>query len=178
LLLVLLGINRSPRVTYSPPAEFIPMKTEAPGFQPYRPRPLNFLGVESVAGYRLKVYSIRVGDVPFDRDRFDEGVRRAKETLPQPPMALGRPGVGFVLLHQGGTGDYVVLCRWDRENELPTSVHINDSTGWRLAAGGESFCVWDLRVLWWEREAYVGTVLAGRPDGVEAYLAMTVEGYA
>jgi hypothetical protein len=35
-----------------------------------------------------------------------------------------------------------------------------------------------LRVIWSEREAYVGTVLAGRPDGVEAYLAATVQGDA
>jgi hypothetical protein len=50
--------------------------------------------------------------------------------------------------------------------------------GWRPAAGGESFCVWDLRVIWWEREAYVTTVLAGRPGGVEAYVATVAEGYA
>jgi hypothetical protein len=42
--------------------------------------------------------------------------------------------------------------------------------------GGESFCVWDLRVIWWE--AYVTAVLAGRPGGVEAYLTTVAEGYA
>lgn len=154
------------------------MKTDSPSYKPYRPRPLNFLGVEAIAGYRMKVYAIRVGDVPFDRKRFDEGMKLSQKSLPQPAIDVGRPGVGFVLMHQGGTGDYVVLCRWDRENELPTSVFINAGDGWRPASGGESFCVWDLRVLWWERETYISTLLAGRNDGIEAYLTMTIEGYA
>ncbi|NNC63222.1 MAG: hypothetical protein HKN84_00430 [Gammaproteobacteria bacterium] len=43
--------------------------------------------------------------------------------------------------------------------------------GFRPAMRGESFGVWDLRVIWSEREAYVATVLAGREGGIEAYLA-------
>lgn len=98
--------------------------------------------------------------------------------MPRPAVGDGRPGVGFAILHQGRTGDYLILGWWDRENELPTRVFIRDADGWRPANGGESFCVWDLRVLWWEREAYVGTVLAGRDDGVEAYMKMAVRGWA
>ena len=147
-------------------------------FARYRPRPLTFLGLEPLAGYRLKVYAIRYGDGPFDRDRFIGGWALASAALPRPAAAAERPGVGFVVLHQGRTGDYLILAWWDRENELPLRVFVADAGGWRPAVGGESVCVWDLRVLWWEREAYVGTVLAGRLDGVESYLATIVEGYA
>ena len=31
-------------------------------FTRYQPRPLTFLGVESIAGHQLKVYAIRYGD--------------------------------------------------------------------------------------------------------------------
>jgi hypothetical protein len=93
-------------------------------------------------------------------------------------VAAGRPGVGFAILHQGATIDYFGLYWWDGQIELPARVYVRGPKGWRLAAGGESFCVWDLRVIWWEREAYVTTVLAGRPDGVEAYLATVAQGYA
>lgn len=74
--------------------------------------------------------------------------------------------------------DYLILCRWDRQNELPTHVFVADDTGWRPAADQESFCVWDLRVIWWEREAYVATVLAEQADGVDQYLTWVVRGYA
>jgi hypothetical protein len=94
-----------------------------------------------------------------------------------PAVAPGRPGLGFAILHRGRTGDYLILCWWDHENELPTRVWVRDESGWRPARS-ESTCVWDLRVLWWEREAYVATVLAGRDDGAAAYLGMVVEGFA
>lgn len=147
-------------------------------YTPYAPRPLEFLGLESVAGYRLKVYAIRYGEAGLDRERFDACWPMASAVLPQPDRAAGRPGAGFVILHQGATGDYVVLCWWDRENELPTRVFVRDAGGWRPAEDGESFCVWDLRVMWREREAYVASVLTGRDDGLEIYLTAFLEGTA
>jgi hypothetical protein len=147
-------------------------------FTRYQPRPLSFLGVESVAGHRLKVYAIRHGDQPLDRGRFEGGWWLATPALPQSDVAAGRLGAGFAILHQGATGDYFVLCWWDLQNELPMRVYVRGPEGWRPAAGVESICVWDLRVIWWEREAYVATVLAGRPDGVDAYMASVAEGYA
>jgi len=147
-------------------------------YTPYLPRPLTFLGVESVAGYRLKVYSICYGDRPFERDGFRDGWDLSAAALPQPATTADRPGVGFAILHQGRTGDYAILGWWDRENELPLRVFVRDSSSWRPAEGGESVCVWDLHVIWAEREAYVGTVLSGRAGGVEAYLATVADGPA
>jgi hypothetical protein len=147
-------------------------------FARYEPRPLSFLGVESVAGYRLKTYSIRYVDRPFNAEHFRGAWKTAATLLPQPAVAQGRPGVGFAIQHQGKTADYFILGWWDQENELPIRVFVADAGRWRPARDGESYCVWDLRAIWWEREAYVGTVLAGRADGVEAYLTSTVEGLA
>jgi hypothetical protein len=94
------------------------------------------------------------------------------------PAGPSMTGLAFTILHQGASSDFFILCWWDGQIELPTRVHVRGPQGWRPAVGGESFCVWDLRVIWWEREAYVNTVLAGRPDAVGAYLAMVAEGYA
>ena len=147
-------------------------------FTPYQSRPVAFLGVESLAGYRLKVYAIQHGNRAFARERFAAGWALAAGALPQPVVNAGRPGAGFVILHAGRTGDYVILCWWDRENELPTRVFLSDAGEWRPATGGESFCVWDLRVIWHEREAYVGTVLSGDAGGLETYLTRGFEGDA
>jgi hypothetical protein len=144
---------------------------------PYQPRPLAALGVVELCGFRLKACSIVYGDEPFDRARFEGGLCLAERELPAPAVATGRPGVGFVILHQGRTGPYLILAWWDNENELPVRVFLEDAVGWRPAAAGESFCVWDLRVLWHEREAYVRTMLSGTPDEA-AYLADIVEGHA
>jgi hypothetical protein len=147
-------------------------------FTRYQPRLLDFLGEESVAGHRLKVYAIRQGDQPFDRGRFAGAWELATPALLPPDVAAGRPGVGFAILHQGATIDYFGLYWWDGQIGLPARVCVRGPEGWRPASGGESFCVYDLRVIWWEREAYVTTVLAGRPGGVDAYMATVAVGYA
>ncbi len=94
----------------------------------------------------------------------------AMAELPQPAQIVGRPGLGFLICHQGRTGDYTILCWWDRENELPIRVFVRDDQGWRPARGSESVCVWDLEVIWHERCAYVESMLqAGVEAPVEAY---------
>lgn len=132
-------------------------------FRPYAPRPVQFTGVVEHAGYRLKQYTI-VYAGPFRTDDFAEGLRLALAELPAPAVTAERPGVAFAIAHQGNGADYVVLGWWDRENELPLRVFVREKTpagAWRPASGAESVCVWDLEVIWFEREAYVRTVLAG-----------------
>ena len=82
-----------------------------------------------------------------------------------------RPGVGFAISHQGNGADYAVLGWWDNENELPLRVVVRPQTpdgSWRPARDGESVCVWDLEVIWFERQSYVQTLLNG--GTVEDYL--------
>lgn len=136
---------------------------------PYAPRPVRFLGLHLERGFRLKTYSIVHPSAPWVRERFQSGFALALQELPQPALRPDRPGLGFVILHQGRTGDYVVLCWWDRENELPIRVFVRDPEGWRAARGSESVCVWDLEVIGHERDAYVAALLGG-DAAPEAYL--------
>ena len=141
-------------------------------FRPYAPRPVQFAGLAEPSGYRLKQYAI-VYSEPFRDANFAEGSRLVFAELPTPAVTAERPGVGFVIAHQGNGADYVVLGWWDRENELPLKVLVRPQSPngqWRPARGGESVCVWDLEVIWFERQAYVQTVI-GNGDA-EGYLAM------
>ena len=143
-------------------------------YEPYRERAIAFRGVREAGGHRIKVYSIVHGGGAFEPDRFEAGLRQAFEALPRPARAGGRPGIGFAIAHQGRGANYVVLAWWDRENELPTKVFVAEQGEWHAAADNESFCVWDLEVFGHEREAYIGTVLAGEvAEGAERYLALT-----
>jgi len=139
-------------------------------FTVYEPRPVKFLGLEELEEYQLKLYSITFGNVPFERERFRAGISLATKVLPEPAVSEVRPGAGFMILHQGRTGDYLILCWWDRENELPTRVYFGEAGVWRAAQASESFCVWDLQVIWWEREAYVRTMLSAGENRLHAYL--------
>lgn len=155
----------------------------------YEPRPTRFLGVrEYQGGWCLKTYSIVRPGATLDAPAYEEALTLASRALPQPAQSSRRPGVGFVIAHQGGGGEgerergvgvnegvlYLVLGWWDNENELPLRVWVREDAErrWRAALEHESVCVWDLRVLWHERNAYVRHVLGpdAEPD-VGAYLA-------
>jgi hypothetical protein len=148
--------------------------------RPFAPRPIVAHEPLAHRGWRVKRYAITLGDAPLDWDAFDGGVAMALATLPLPAESPGRPGVGFVIAHRGRGADYVVLGWWSAENELPVHVVLREQApgaSWRAARQGESFCVWDLQVVAFERDAWVATVLAADamhqplPARVDAYLA-------
>ena len=141
------------------------------GFTPFADRAVEFLGVREAGNTRLKTYAVVYANRALDTPRFEQGLALAAGELPEPDPSMGRPGVGFVILHQGKTGDYVVLCWWDRENELPTRVFVWDQDYWRPALPNESFCVWDLDIIGSERNAYLETVLCHEGASLDAYLS-------
>lgn len=147
--------------------------------EPYRPRPIAFDGVREIGGWRIKMYAITHGPEPLDRPCYEQGLELARDALPQPPVQADRPGVGFIIAHQGRGWHYLVLNWWANENEYFNRVFVKPRSGdvpWRAASSGESACVWDLEVIWFERQAYVETILSqpDRPD-IEAYLAKHLE---
>lgn len=142
--------------------------------EPFRLRPIQFQEVYGVDGWRLKLYAIRYGDAPLDTATYAEVFPQAWSALPRPAVTPQRPGLGFVIQHQGRGMHYLVLCWWDNENELCQRVFVRRfGTGekWRAARAGESACVWDLQVIWFERQAYVDTMLSSGVADAEAYLA-------
>lgn len=145
--------------------------------EPFSPRPIRPLGVRKHNDWRLKTYSIIYGPAPLDLPLYERGLTLAFAALPSPAITVARPGLGFVIFHQGRGVHYLVLNWWDNENEFFNRVFVHplgDSHEWRPASGAESACVWDLEVIWHERNAYVRHILSRVGDGgsgAEAYVA-------
>lgn len=146
------------------------------GFTPYAERGIQFLGCRELYGCTLKIYSVLYGDGAFDLTRFESGLELASTEIVPGDASVGRPDLGFSILHQGLSGDYVVLSWWDRENELPTRIYVREGGEWRPAQAGESFCIWDIQIIGFERDAYVKTILcptgASRKDYLDAHLTV------
>jgi len=140
--------------------------------QPYSPRAIRFRGVRTHGSWKLKLYSVLYGAGPLDWAGFEPGLQAAASALPQPDDDRRRAGLGLLIAHQGRTADYVVLGWWDRENELPLRVWVRHvrSEAWRPAMDDESICVWDLELLWAERQAWVTTMMATSEMNEVAYL--------
>lgn len=172
-----------PAPPYRPVAADRAALTRDMPMQAFAPRPLRFRGVLEHDGWRLKRYAISAG-APADVlapewPGWAGGRSLALAALPSPARTEARPGVGLLIEHRGAGADYLVLGWWDRENELPVRVVVRDQVAgaaWRAAGPTESFCVWDLEVMGFERDAYVATVLApdADADALEAYLGRTI----
>jgi hypothetical protein len=143
--------------------------------EPYAPRHIEFRGQRRFRGWRLKVYSIALTSAPVDLAEFETAFQAAELSLPDPDAESGRPGLGILIAHQGKTGDYTVLGWWNHENELPLQIWVrrSRSEGWRPAEAGESVCVWDLQVIWHERQAWISAMLAPAGPDADAYLQAT-----
>ena len=143
--------------------------------EPYEARPIRFLEEWRESGWRLKVYGIAYRR-PAPRPELVAAAKRvAAAQLPRPPHAGGRYGVGFLGVHDGRGANFVFVDWWADENEL--HHHVYASVPDRpadlryLTPTGVIVCVWDLRVLCYERQAWMDKVLtnADGPD-LEAYM--------
>lgn len=144
----------------------------------YERRAISFRGVWREAGWRLKVYGIAYRR-PAPAPELVEAARAvARRALP----AAGAPnhGVGFVGVHHGRAASYVFVDWWANELELFHHLHrapVEDPADLALVGpGGPSACVWDLRVVAFERQAWLEHVLANPagPD-LDGYLEARLE---
>jgi len=141
---------------------------------PFSQRACTFDGLHDHNSWRIKLYSVLYGEEPASGDTFTDGEELALAALPCPAISSGRPGLAVLIRHQGRGMNYVVLFWWDRENELPIHVFVDKGKGWRTAEGSESVCVWDLEIIWAERNAYVDHMLSNsHAPNFEAYLQTT-----
>jgi hypothetical protein len=144
--------------------------------EPYRARPVRFLDLAELDGWRIKVYGIAYeGERP--RAAFVEAALDiARRSLPAPASTDDRYGVGFLGVHQGRGSNFVFLDWWAHENELHHHVWFSsqrEPTDLREEQPQDPIaCAWDIGVLAHERTAWVSHVLAN-PSGpdLDAYLS-------
>jgi hypothetical protein len=140
----------------------------------YADRSIQPSGLLAQGGWRLKRYDISLARGGAADDVFADAWIEACGLLPSPAITHDRPGIGFVIRHSGFGADYLVLCWWDNQNELLQRVLVRryGEPRWSDGTGRFSICVWDLQVIWYERNAFVKHVLSQKtgPD-LQAYVA-------
>lgn len=144
----------------------------------YKLRPVRFLQTAEVNGWQVKIYSISI-----KAERIQLPVAEiAKTQLPHWLAKANRhfPNkhqVATLILHEGKEGFFAIISRWVDENMLQLYVYLADNntpTSFKLFSdNGIVTCVWELAVLWFERNAWVDCVLKnpGDPDAIKKYLA-------
>ena len=146
---------------------------------PYAPRPIRFLDLWRVEGWRIKVYGIAHAR-PLPRPELVAAARGiATRQLHSLPIDIRHYHVGFLGVHDGRTANFVFLDFWADENELHHHVFVSPTAQpdkfTYVTPTGLSACVWDLRLQAFERDAWVTHVLQrGEAPDFDGYLAATL----
>jgi len=146
----------------------------------YTPRPIRFLELWEPGDWRVKAYGIAYRGALPGVGLIDAAKAVARTRLPDPAVTSSRYGVGFMGVHEGRGTNFVFVDWWANENELHHHVYLSKAEAAtelaEITATGLIACAWDLRVIGFERDAWVETVLANPagPD-LEAYLARRLD---
>jgi hypothetical protein len=141
--------------------------------EPYQPRTIQFVNLYNQQGWTLKIYSILHPDKTLNVHLIETAKQTALEFLPD-STEPGHYSVGFISVHQGKSYDFVTVGYWTYSTELQHQSYMKASSASATltALSTElSSDVWDIRLLAFERDAWVNEVLKASAPSAEAYLS-------
>lgn len=144
--------------------------------QKYKTRAVRFLEVYPLGDWRIKVYTITIKDAFVDLKTIKLVKSKLPEWLQQKEnYGLETYGIATLIIHKGKEGCFAIINWWIDENMLQNHVYLaSNETPDDFAVysdKGIMTCVWEMAVLWYERNLWVKYVLKKhkQPD-VESYL--------
>lgn len=135
-------------------------------------REIAFMGVHEHSRLQVKMYVISHDNQMPSCEDTHQAISTwllRKKRVP----SLDGASLAFAINHRGQGMDYFVFCYWSNANECFLDLQVreqHDGARWRQAED-ESFCVWDLEVIWHERNAFVEHILAPATPEPGRYLS-------
>lgn len=140
----------------------------------YTSRPIRFLEVYDHHPWKIKVYSISARQeivsqehLALAKANLDLWLEKAKESN------LPTYNIATLLVHEGREGVFAILNWWIDENMLQTYAYLKTpgQQAFHRFSDGIVLCVWEMEVIWHERNAWIKHVLQkGEQPDFEAYL--------
>ena len=141
-------------------------------------RHVSCLELLEVDGWRVKLYAMTLGDEPLPDALLEESRELIARSLPTPAVNRVRSGAGYAIVHAGEHGDYLLLDWWHHQDLLAHHL-FGAPKGQRLRYGWPQnvcCCVFEMAVMWFERNAWYRHMLAGDGPNLDGYLAERLEG--
>lgn len=114
----------------------------------------------------VKIYTISTGN-----RAVDQSVYLARLTQMKKQRAIVWSSTpAFAIFHDGASAPYLILAWWGNGNELFTAVSVREHDGWVEDPAKYSFCIWDLDLIWHERNSFVELMYCETPN-LQAYRA-------
>ena len=148
----------------------------------YKPRPVRFLEVYRHSDWLVKIYSISIRNEFVNESTIEYAKQQLSKWLHNSNChTLDNYKLATLILHEGKEGCFAIINWWVDENMLQHFVYLaknEEPTSFELYSdNGIIVCVWEMAVLWFERNAWVENILmqASDPD-VNAYLNTQLNG--
>ena len=147
---------------------------------PYIARPIEFVDQVDRDGWRLKVYAISAASLPLPSEIVSAGIDKVLPHLPQPAVTDHRYGVGFLIIHSGSIRNWFLLDWWEQEDIIHHKLFSSrlDNPGSISPEPDKSLiaCVHELRVVTFESEAWIKTVLCNDDQqSLDNYLKLRLD---
>lgn len=145
----------------------------------FRPRPVRFLELFAYGPWRIKLYGLTAEHTRLLPELVDTAKDLIRKSLPRSPESQQAYGVGFAGVHCGTDSNFIFVDWWANDNELHHHVFtssLENPLDIHPAPAGLTACVFDLQVMWFERNAWVEKVLANpRGPDLDAYLKKVLD---
>ena len=140
--------------------EIIPIKIS----EPYKERPVNFLGITGDSGWRFKLYTITYeNNTPPDEKTIATAKEFAKDCIEKYHYIADSYGLGYIIIHKGMDANFIVVNWWVGENMVCTHTFLaplsNPNLYQEITHTGMNVCVWDTLVHFHERNAWVNHIM-------------------
>lgn len=112
----------------------------------------------------IKIYTISATGQTVDQSQYLPRLSVVKQAKNLPWATTP----AFVIFHDGASARYLVLGWWGNDNELFTSVLVQTPSGWVEDPSLYSFCLYDIEVIWHERNSFIRFCYCQNPS-IESY---------
>lgn len=131
--------------------------------KPYKSRPIRFMELYVINEWIIKIYSISSKNELVPNDDLKHAKAKLLKWLSKhKEVPFDSYKCATLLLHEFEGGVYAVINWWIDENMLQHFVYLkahNDHEFKLYSDNGIVTCVWELAVLWHERNAWVSHIL-------------------
>ena len=133
-----------------------------------------------VEGWQIKVYSISVKQLIVSDIFIETAKEKVREWLRNSDNnSLEKYNIATLILHEGKEGCFAIINWWIDENMLQQFVYLttyDQPPEFKLYSdSGIITCVWELAVIWFERNAWVEHILSNpQQPNWQGYLSATL----
>lgn len=146
-------------------------------FTAYQPRVIRFMTLHRCGDWQVKVYTIS----PISEEVSANTIEKIRTLLPRwleeaLRNTLPTYDVATLIIHKGKEGHFAILSWWVDENMLQVFAYLarydSPQVFELFSHNGIFTCVWEMAVLWFERNAWVQCVLSQphNPNVIRDYL--------